>query len=566
MERLEKKKINGRDYYYYSKWGWRDGKCRRLWQKYLGKLEDIVKAVDGGCSPAYAEIFEYGLSKSLWNIIGEVGAIEKVDSLCPKRQQNLSPGWYIGIAALNRAIEASSKVGIWEWITGTSLIRELPAGVNQKQLSSQRFWDHMDAISADTAKSIWENIIAGTVSRENIDTSRISYDGTNFYTFISTFNVRNTIAKRGKNKQGRSNLRQVSYALFCTKEGIPLYYDVYDGNRNDAKVFPDLLDAFGKFIATRFGAETLNPGAVTLIFDKGSNSAENFSRLDKSGFDYVGSLKLCEHGDIVGISSCDERFQKIEREGMDGIRAFSVVKQVYGKNRLLVVMHNRKLLNDQIKTVNNDIAKAIERLSELRQKLEDRRSGLVKGGRAPTAASINSQVESILKRPYLKDVIKVNIHPDAKVPTMDFELMTDQLDRIADTYLGKKIIVTREGGGDIADIISTYHSQYIIEHAFRDTKNARTGTWWPMFHWTDQKIHVHGLYCTIAVLIRSILHRRIKMAGINISQQRMLKELSDIREVVNIFHEKGRKGKEKRQTVFSRLNQVQEKLFSVLFA
>lgn len=48
MERLEAKKISGRTYYYYTRWGWVKGKCRRLWQKYLGKLEDIAKAVDGG--------------------------------------------------------------------------------------------------------------------------------------------------------------------------------------------------------------------------------------------------------------------------------------------------------------------------------------------------------------------------------------------------------------------------------------------------------------------------------------------------------------------------------------
>jgi hypothetical protein len=46
MERLETKQINGQIYYYYSKWGWVDGKCRRVWQKYLGKLENIVKAVE----------------------------------------------------------------------------------------------------------------------------------------------------------------------------------------------------------------------------------------------------------------------------------------------------------------------------------------------------------------------------------------------------------------------------------------------------------------------------------------------------------------------------------------
>jgi hypothetical protein len=63
MERLEKKRIKGHIYYYYSKWGLVNGKCRRLWQKYLGKPEDILHAVEGGGPrPQYAEVFHFGLA------------------------------------------------------------------------------------------------------------------------------------------------------------------------------------------------------------------------------------------------------------------------------------------------------------------------------------------------------------------------------------------------------------------------------------------------------------------------------------------------------------------------
>ena len=54
MERLEAKQVNGHTYYYYSQWARKDGRCRRIWQKYLGKLEDIVQAVEGGPAPPTA--------------------------------------------------------------------------------------------------------------------------------------------------------------------------------------------------------------------------------------------------------------------------------------------------------------------------------------------------------------------------------------------------------------------------------------------------------------------------------------------------------------------------------
>src|SRR2546429_7208188 len=116
-----------------------------------------------------------------------------------------------------------------------------------------------------------QQLIAAVLQREQIALSQICYDGTNFYTFIDTFNLQSQLAKRGKNKQGRSNLRQVSYALFCTTdEHLPLFYDVYEGNRNDAKQFPQVLEKFQRWLKERAGS-TWTATKPTLIFDKGNN-------------------------------------------------------------------------------------------------------------------------------------------------------------------------------------------------------------------------------------------------------------------------------------------------------
>jgi hypothetical protein len=227
MERLEKKQVNGRAYYYYSKWAKVDGRCRRVWQKYLGKREDIVQAVQGGGpSPQYAEVFQWGLSQALWNECCRAEAIAHVDSECPKRPQGLSTGEYLAIAALNRAIRPESKRSLWNWFSQTTLLRHFPEATADR-LSSQQFWNHMDRIPETTCAAIWRDILQGAVQREGLSLESICYDGTNFYTFIDTFNARCDLPRRGKNKQGRANLRQVSYALFCCEDGhLPLFYDV----------------------------------------------------------------------------------------------------------------------------------------------------------------------------------------------------------------------------------------------------------------------------------------------------------------------------------------------------
>ena len=165
MERLETKQISGRTYYYYSRWAWVDGKCRRVWQKYLGTLENIAKAVDGGPVPLYAEIFRWGLPIALWRECCLADVIEEADKLCPKRDQGLSIGEYLSIAAINRAICPNSKRSMWEWFSQTALLRHF-SHASKTALASQRFWDHMDKISGKAALSIWKNILKGVAKRE----------------------------------------------------------------------------------------------------------------------------------------------------------------------------------------------------------------------------------------------------------------------------------------------------------------------------------------------------------------------------------------------------------------
>lgn len=78
---------------------------------------------------------------------------------------------------------------MWEWFSPTVLMRYLPAA-SKAALASQRFWDHMDRLDAKMAAAIWQRMLHGVVRWEGINLSAISYDGTNFYTVIDTFNSR----------------------------------------------------------------------------------------------------------------------------------------------------------------------------------------------------------------------------------------------------------------------------------------------------------------------------------------------------------------------------------------
>jgi transposase len=565
MERLEAKRIHGHTYYYYSHWARVDNRCRRVWQKYLGKLEDIVAAVQGGGPPPVAaEVFQWGLPQALWQEATRAQLVERIDRHCPKRRQGLTTGQYLTIAAINRAISPRSKRSMWEWFSQTVLLRRLPSA-SPAALASQRFWDHMNAITPEAAAAIWEDLLRGVIEAEGIDLSSIGYDGTNFYTFLDTFNTRCSLAARGKNKQGRADLRQVSYALFCAADGqLPLFYEVYPGNRHDARQFAEVLGRFHQFFRALSGPEGTAP-ETTVIFDKGNNSADNFRLLDGLKLKFVGSVKLKEHPELATVPHTDARFRACAGPGLRGVKAFRVAKTVAGAERVLVVTYNPKLAQAQWLTLQNDIAKASRRLAELRGRLADRAAGLITGGKPPSLASVQEQCRGALRRQHLKDVIRITLEEDAAgLPVLAYVLDTEALHRIAAASLGKTILISNRKEWPDERIIGAYRSQFLIEAVFRSMKDRITGSWWPLHHWTDSKLRVHGLYCTMAHLLRSLMWRRVQRAGVKISPARLLRELDGIREVITIYPERRKSGPAPRQTVLTRRSEAQERLVQIL--
>jgi transposase len=565
MERLEAKRVKGHTYYYYSHWARVDNRCRRVWQKYLGKLEDIVAAVEGaGPAPISAEVFQWGLPQALWQEATRAQLVQRIDRHCPKRHQGLTTGQYLAIAAINRAISPRSKRSMWDWFSQTVLLRRLPSA-SQAALASQRFWDHMDSVTAETAAAIWNDLLSGIIATERIDLSSIGYDGTNFYTFLDTFNPRCSLAARGKNKQGRNNLRQVSYALFCAADGqFPLYYDVYPGNRNEARQFAEVLGRFHQFFRELSGPAGTVP-ETTLIFDKGNNSADNFRLLDGLKLKFVGSVKLKEHPELAAVPQSDGRFVACAGPGLKGVKAFRVTKTVAGSERVLVVTYNPKLAQTQWLTLQNDIAKASQRLAQLQGRLADRAAGLITGGKPPSLASVQKQCRAALGRPHLRDVIRVTADEAAAgLPQLAYVIDTQALLRIAETHLGKTILISNRQEWSDERIIRAYRSQFLIEDVFKGMKDRTRGSWWPLNHWTDSKLRVHGLYCTMAQLLRTLMWRRVRQAGVNIALPRLLSELDGIREVINLYPKRRQLTHPPQQTVLTRRSEVQQRLISIL--
>jgi transposase len=562
MAYITRKKIKGITYYYAEERERRDGKSRRKWQKYLGPLHKIIEAMAGNpAKPKYAEIFQLGEPSAYLNTAEQIKMIQILDSILVKRNQGVSVGFYLTLAAINRGINAVSKRSMWSWFQDTILFRVFPE-INKSSLSSQRFWDNMSSITEAQIKSAWMKLVNSLLDSEKIDLSSASYDGTNFYSFIGSFNTRCSIPKRGKNKQGRRDLRQINYALFCTrKDHFPLYFDVFEGNRHDSKEFDVVIDKFFKSFSDR----TPKGDGMTIVFDKGNNSKGNLKRFIKdSGFHFVGSVKPDDHKDLALISNNDKCFKPLSHPRLEQVKAFRTRKKIYEKDLTVVVSFNNNLYTSQVKSINNEINKCLDKLAVISGKLEDRVAGIITKGKKPTKESIKRQVATALSAQHMKKLIKTSIgEHNNSIPILTYKMDTDEYTKLADTYLGKNIIITDNHHWSTEDIVITYRSQYVIEDIFKQMKDRKTGSWCPMYHWTDNMIRVHGFYCSLSLLLRALMMKKVQEAAIPMSMNKLHDKLFGIREVLNVFA----KGKNElaTQSVVSKMYEVQQRLFD-LFA
>ena len=56
----------------------------------------------------------------------------------------------------------------------------------------------------------------------------------------------NPQAQRGYSRDSRPDCKQVTIALVATEEGLPLCYEVFDGNRTDVTTVEDIVEAMEK--------------------------------------------------------------------------------------------------------------------------------------------------------------------------------------------------------------------------------------------------------------------------------------------------------------------------------
>jgi len=547
MASITKKIIHGKPYYYARECRRIDGKPKIVWQKYLGRADDIIQAMTqparavSAPEPEKAIITEFGAVVALYDLAQRLHLCEFIDRHVPKAGPGPSVGTYLVTATLNRCVDPRSKAGIAQWFQETALRRLLP--IEARQLTSQRFWDNMDRVDDKAIEAIERDVTRHLVREFEVDLRRVLFDATNFFTFIDTFNERSTLAQRGKSKEGRRALRIVGLALLVSADfHLPLLHRTYPGNQPDAPTFKSLTDELVACYRPSPRAPSTSPSSSTRHF--------------------IGSLVPTQHPDLLEVSA--RRFRSLADEGLPGVEVYRTQKEVFGVRRTVLVTYNENLFVAQLQTLLREIAKRQRHLRELQNRLRLRRAGKIRGGRPPTVKTTQKKVDGWLKARHMKDLFQVEVEEKDGLPVLSYRLRHPAWRRLQRTLLGKTLLFTDNEDWSDAEIVRGYRSQHHVEDAFRSMKDPHHISLRPQYHWTDQKIKVHVFCCVLALTLSSLLRRELHRQGIDRSIPDLLENLGKIREVGVVYPPEGRKRTPTIRMTVSDMTADQQALYDAL--
>jgi len=427
------------------------------------------------------------------------------------------------------------------------------------QLSSQRFWENMDRVTRQAIESVERDITMQMVRDFDIDLKRVLFDGTNFFTFIDTFNERCNLAQRGKSKEGRKALRIVGLALLVSADfHVPLFHRTYPGNQADAPTFSSLTET----LVSRYREITDGAEHVTIIFDKGNNSQDNLLAIEESPYHFIGSLVPTQHSDLLAIPA--KMFRHLDEEGLPGVQVYRCQKEVFKAHRTILVTYNENLFVAQSRTLLREIAKRQKLLRQLQHQLRRHREGKVRGGSPPTQEGVSKKVQGWLKARHMKELFQVEITQSEGLPKLTYRFDNRAWERLQTTLLGKTVLFTDNDQWSDVEIIRGYRSQHHVETAFRRMKDYHHIALRPQHHWTDQKVEVHVFCCVLALMLCSLLRRELHRKGIDRSIPDLLDELGKIREVGILYPPKVGQKMPTIQVTLSQMSDEQRTLYETL--
>ncbi len=323
----------------------------------------------------------------------------------------------------------------------------------------------------------------------------------------------NRQARRGYSRDKRPDCVQVCIGLVVTPEGLPLAYEVFDGNRTDVTTVEEIVETMRE----KYGHERR-----VWVMDRGMVSEDNLDMLREVGASYL-------------VGTPKSMLRKFERqllgEGWEQVESGVEVKlcQGPGHARETFVLcrsagrgeKEKAMRQRQIKGLTQGLARLRERAEAPTRALRNRDQANRRVGRL---------MQKYSRAAHLYQV-QIKEAPDPAHPSgvrLSVEITTNEaLREWAEQADGAYLLRTNLEGRDAKELWHTYIGLTQIEDCFRITKHDLDLR--PIFHRREDRTQAHILVCFLSLAMWRTLQHWMETSGLGTAPRKLLEELAEVR-------------------------------------
>lgn len=443
---------------------------------------------------------EVWLGWTLWRVLGLEAFCE---TAMPRGRADVAWSTMAAILVIARLCEPSSELHIAEdWYRKTAL--EDLLGVAPDQVNDDRLYRALDKLLPHKA-ALETHLKARLGELFALDYDLMLYDVTSTYFEGEAKGV--SMAKRGHSRDHRPDCKQVCIALVVTREGMPVGYEVFDGNRVDVTTVEEIVAT----METRHGEANR-----VWVMDRGMTSASNIAWLQAGKRRYlIGATK--SELKKLRTSLLDARDWKQVRADVeakictspDGDETFVIVRSAERREKERA-MHER--FAARIEEGLRSLARRIERSQQVLDRgVIERQIGRLLGRNSRAAGKYSARL----------------LDDDTRPATLRLEWSSrPEWDEWAHHSEGCYVLRTNVSDWTAEDLWRTYIQLTDAESAFRIQKSDLSIR--PIGHQKTERVLAHIFVCFLAYVLWKTLEQWQKRAGLGNSPRTILEELGAI--------------------------------------
>ena len=434
----------------------------------------------------------------------------ELDKLCedlfPCGREKVPWSQMVLILVLARLCEPSSELHIAEdWYRRTAL--EDLLGIKAEAVYDARLYRTLDRLLPHK-RELEVHLKKRLGELFSLDYDLLLYDVTS--TYFEGEAKRNKLAQRGYSRDRRPDCKQVCIGLVVTREGFPVGYEVFAGNRTDVTTVEDVVEE----MESRFGKANR-----VWVMDRGMVSEDNLEFLREEGREYVVGTPRSEmkkwESELLDPSGWKEVRDGLEvkfSKGPDEVETFILCRSAdrQEKEKAMHERFSKRIVTD---------------LERLERRLE-------RAKRAADLSQVERQIGRILERnSRAGKKFQVTVKKDAsRAAGLRVEVKErHEWSEWAQLTEGTYILRSNVRDWSAAELWRTYMQLVEAEAAFRIQKSDLKIR--PVWHQKDERVEAHILVCFLAYVLWKTLSGWQKKAGLGSSPRTVLEELKRIESV-----------------------------------